>query len=74
MQISLGGFGGLAGSFIYLDKESPKYYTGYFVSLGVSMIAIGSCLALKFGYARKNKQRNELTRDEIENNWSEEKL
>jgi hypothetical protein len=33
LQISLGGFGGLAGSFIYLDSESPKYYTGYFTSL-----------------------------------------
>jgi hypothetical protein len=37
MQISLGGLGGLAGSFIYLSEESPKYYTGSspsFIPLG----------------------------------------
>jgi hypothetical protein len=30
LQVSLGGVGGLAGSFIYIGTEGPKYPTGTF--------------------------------------------
>lgn len=62
------------GSFIYLDSEAPQYPTGYYTSGAIALVAIISCIVLKVGYARVNRQRNQLTREEIESNWTEEKL
>lgn len=74
MQIATGGLGGLCGSFLYLDSEAPQYPTGYYTSMAVAFVGIASCVVLKNGYTRVNKKRNELTREEIESNWNEEKL
>ena len=73
-QIATGGLGGLCGSFLYLDSEAPQYPTGYYTSMAVAFVGIASCVVLKIGYTRVNRKRNELTREEIESNWNEEKL
>ncbi|KAH8078634.1 MFS general substrate transporter [Filobasidium floriforme] len=73
-QLAFGAFGGLTGSFIYLSKESPLFDTGYIVSLVVASIATVCCIVLKIGYDRANKQRDALSKEAIEEQWSEKDI
>ena len=61
LGISLANAGGLVGSNIFLESEDPMYWTGYGLSLGFVVIAIGSTFVLRSAYKRANAKRDAVT-------------
>ncbi|KAK2846422.1 hypothetical protein FQN49_005736 [Arthroderma sp. PD_2] len=64
--ISIGNWGGIAGSNIYRTVEKPRYPTGFGVSLTVCAIAIMTAFFLRFAFKRVNDQRDKLIAEEGE--------
>jgi hypothetical protein len=48
--------------------------SGYSVSIVIASIATVCCLILKIGYDRENKKRDQVTKESIEQNYSEKEL
>lgn len=69
-----GNIGGIIGSNIFLEKEAPKYWTGYGVCLGVSCLAIISTVILWRAYNNENGRRDRMTEAEIRGKYSEAQL
>lgn len=63
MQVGLGNIGGIVASNVFLASESPKYPTGYGVSLGMLWICGGACTALYVLAKSENRKRARGERD-----------
>lgn len=63
LLISVGNMGGIMGSNIYLEREIPKYTTGFAVSLTMCLAAIGMTVVLRFAYQRENTKRTQLLQE-----------
>lgn len=74
LQISIGGMGGAVGSNIYLTKESPHYWTGYGVSLGVIVLALLAAIFLRWKLNKINNERDAMSLEEIHSKYSEDEL
>ena len=66
LLISVGNFGGIAGSNIFIASQAPKYPTGFGVGLGICCAAIIMAFFLRTVYARENRKRRELIESEGE--------
>jgi hypothetical protein len=73
-MIAAGNCGGLPGSFIYLDRESPKYPTGFGGSLSFASAGVISALILEFLYWSHNKRHADTTEEEAIEKYGEDKL
>lgn len=73
-MVMIGSAGGLIGSFIFLDKEKPKYPTGFGTSLALAGAGAVSCIVLELTYWRINKEREKISEDEIRDKYSPEQL
>ena len=73
-MIAAGNCGGLPGSFIYLDRESPKYPTGFGGSLSFASAGVVSALLLEFLYWSHNKRHAGTTEEEAIEKYGEGKL
>lgn len=73
-MICLGNLGGIAGSYIFVESESPTYPTGFGCSLGFAAAGVGACLALESLYYVSNKKKDRMTQDEINSLYTEEQL
>lgn len=73
-MIALGNCGGIIGSFIFIGDESPRYQTGWGVSLG--FICAGVCAACTLGvvYTVINRRRVRITEDEVREKFSDAQL
>lgn len=65
---------GITGSFIFIEKEAPKYPTGFGSSLAFAAAGIVACLLLEFLLWRSNKKNAELSEDEIRERYTDEEL
>lgn len=78
LLISVGNWGGIAGSNIYLARQAPKYSAGFGVSLAVAVIAIGVAYILRISYRRVNAERDRLLAEHgeevIRNKYTEQQL
>ena len=74
LNICLGNCGGIVGSYMFLDSESPGYPTGFGIGLAFSAATLASTLLLEFSYWRLNKKRDAIDEDEIRSRYSEEQL
>ncbi|KAI0142964.1 MFS general substrate transporter [Xylariaceae sp. FL1272] len=63
MQITIGNITGIAASNIFLDRESPRYPTGYGTALALTWFGGLAATALFFGLKRENKLRDAGGRD-----------
>jgi hypothetical protein len=63
MTVGFGNAGGIVASNVFLDREKPKYPTGYGVSLGLLWICGTACTVLFLGVRRENKKRERGERD-----------
>lgn len=72
IQVTLGNFAGIIGTNIFLQNESPRYFTGYGVALG--MLWLGGIASTIFflGLLRENKKRASGERDNRLNRSEEE--
>ena len=73
-MVMIGSAGGIIGSFIYLDREKPKYPTGFGTSLAAAGLGVACCLGLEFGYWKVNKSREKLSEDEVRAKYTPEEL
>lgn len=73
-MIAVGNIGGIIGSYMYLDKESPKYPTGYGLSFGFACLGIVSAMVLEWGLWRTNKQRDAVPEEETRAKYNAEEL
>lgn len=70
----IGNSGGFAGSFIFLERESPRYPTGFGSSLGFAITGILAALLLEFLYWSHNKRYEHLTEQEAVAQYGEQRL
>lgn len=59
----VGNVGGIIGSFMYLEKEKPKYYTGFGLSLAFGGIGLFVALLLEWSYKVGNAKKAKLADD-----------
>ncbi|PSN62452.1 MFS general substrate transporter [Corynespora cassiicola Philippines] len=63
MQVGFGNLGGIVASNVFLQSESPRYPTGYGVSLGMLAICGVACTSLFFYAGAENRKRDRGERD-----------
>jgi MFS family permease len=69
----VGNVGGIVGSFMYLEKESPKYQTGFGLSLALGGVGLFVALLLEWSYKTGNAKKARLA-DEARVNYTEDQL
>ncbi|OJJ83663.1 uncharacterized protein ASPGLDRAFT_48226 [Aspergillus glaucus CBS 516.65] len=72
--ICMGNAGGLIGSFIYKEKEAPRYVTGYGSSIAFASAGVIACLVLEFSLFRLNQKKARMTEVQVHEMYSEEEL
>ena len=72
--ICIGNVGGLIGSYIYLDREKPRYPTGYGTSLGFAVAGIAAATILELLLKRGNKKKAMMTEEEVRRKHTDEEL
>ncbi|KAF4473035.1 transporter [Fusarium albosuccineum] len=70
LMVMIGSVGGVIGSFIYLDREKPKYPTGFGTSLAVAGAGVLACLTLETAYWRINKKNEKVNEEEIRSKYT----
>lgn len=73
-MICIGNIGGIVGSFIYQEREAPKYPTGFGSSLSFAAAGMVCALTLEYLYWNLNKKGAEKTEDEWKTIYTEEQL
>jgi hypothetical protein len=63
LQIGLGNLGGIVGSNIYLDKEKPRFKTGYSTGLSLLLFSGVLCTVFYLGLMAENRKRDKGERD-----------
>ncbi|OCT51552.1 putative transporter [Cladophialophora carrionii] len=78
LLISVGNFGGIAGSNIYIASQAPKYPTGFGTGLGICVAAVIMAYVLRRAYRAENAKRDAFmvgkTDDEVKAMYTEQEL
>ncbi|KAK5104619.1 hypothetical protein LTS08_002510 [Lithohypha guttulata] len=74
LMIAMGNCGGIVGSFIFLDKEKPRYPSGFGSSLSFAAAGLVAALTLEFFYNRHNKKYEHMSEEEIRQKYSSAEL
>ncbi|KAL4743368.1 major facilitator superfamily domain-containing protein [Aspergillus similis] len=69
----VGNVGGILGSFMYLEREKPKYYTGFGISLALGVTGIIMAVLLEWSYMIANRRKGREA-DEARMRYTEEEL
>lgn len=72
--LCIGNTGGLVGSFIYLEREAPKYPTGFGSSFGFAAAGMVASLILELRFWYVNRRNARMTREEIDQKYTAEEL
>ena len=70
----VGNMGGIAGSFIFVEKEAPKYPTGFGASLGFAAAGVVAALVLELLLWSHNGEDAKLSEAEVRARFSEDEL
>lgn len=73
-MICLGNLGGIVGSYIFIEGESPTYPTGFGTSLAFAAAGVGACGVLEFVYMRENKNKDKMSEEEILAKYTDDEL
>lgn len=73
-MIAMGNCGGIVGSFIFLEKEKPRYPSGFGSSLSFAAAGLVAALTLEFFYNRHNKKYEHMSEEEIRQKYSSAEL
>jgi MFS family permease len=69
----VGNVGGIIGSFMYIEKEKPKYPTGFGLSLALAGVGFFVAFFLEWSYKRGNAQKARVA-DEARVKYTEDEL
>lgn len=72
--LAAGNIGSLVGTNIFLDREAPRYSTGYGVSLGFICLGLATALALELTLKARNKSKETVSEDEVRQQYTDEQL
>lgn len=70
----VGNMGGITGSFIFIEKEAPKYPSGFGSSLAFAAAGIVACFTLEFLLWKINGRNAKLSEEEVRDRYSDEEL
>jgi hypothetical protein len=73
-MICIGNLGGIVGSFIYQEKESPKYPTGFGTSLSFAAAGMMCAFTLEYLFWSINKRNEGKSEEEWRAIYTEEQL
>ncbi|KAF9880140.1 major facilitator superfamily transporter [Colletotrichum karsti] len=73
-NICVGNIGGIIGSYMYLDSEKPKYYTGFGLSLAFGGSGLIVALLLELSYKWGNDKRDKISEEEVRAKYTEREL
>lgn len=73
-NICVGNIGGVIGSYMYLDSEKPKYYTGFGLSLAFGASGFIVAFLLELSYKWGNKKKARMSEDEIRAKYTDQQL
>jgi sugar phosphate permease len=73
-NICIGNIGGIIGSYMYLERESPKYYTGFGLSLAFGGSGLVVALLLELSYVYANRKKVNISEEEIRERYSDDLL
>lgn len=73
-NICVGNIGGVIGSYMYLDSEKPKYYTGFGLSCAFGATGFIVAFLLELSYKWGNKRKARLSEDQIRAKYTNEQL
>lgn len=65
---------GLIGTNIFLDREGPRYPTGYGTALGVICLGCGAAVTLEFFLWTANKKKAQQSESEIREQYTDQEL
>ncbi|KAE8361151.1 putative MFS transporter [Aspergillus caelatus] len=74
LSICLGNTGGVIGSYMYMDKEAPTYYTGFGLSLAFGGSGLIAALLLELSYIYGNRRKANGSEAEIREQYSDDQL
>lgn len=69
----VGNVGGIIGSFMYLENEAPKYYTGFGLSLAFGASGLIVALLLEWSYIVANAKKAKVA-EEAKAKYTDEEL
>lgn len=72
--LAAGNIGSLVGTNIFLDKEAPRYATGYGTSLGFICLGLLTAGVLEVFLEAANKRKQQLSEDEVTREFNDEQL
>ncbi|KAK1624428.1 inner membrane transport protein yfaV [Colletotrichum phormii] len=73
-NICVGNIAGIIGSYMYLDNEKPKYYTGFGLSLAFGGSGLIVALLLEWSYKWGNDRKAKMSEEEIGAKYTEQQL
>ncbi|SCO84588.1 related to putative tartrate transporter [Fusarium oxysporum] len=74
LLVCVGNIGGLIGSYIYLEREAPRYPTGYGTSLAFGLAGVVAVLLLETLLKRGNAKKAKMTEEEVRQRYTDEDL
>ena len=69
-----GNLGGIVGSFIYLEREKPKYPTGFGSSFAFAAAGVVASVILELRFKYVNNRNAKISREEIHEKYTDEEL
>ncbi|KAF7594757.1 hypothetical protein BBP40_008464 [Aspergillus hancockii] len=72
--VCMGNVGGIIGSFIYQEREAPRYPTGYGNSFAFASAGIIACIVLELFLSKLNKKKAQFGEEEIRQRYTDEEL
>ena len=73
-MVTMGNTGGFVGSWIFQQKEAPRYPTGFGTSLAFAAAGIAAALLLEYLYSKHNRYWKAYSKQEIMDKYSEDEL
>jgi MFS family permease len=73
-NICVGNIGGVIGSYMYLESEKPKYYTGFGLSLAFGATGFIVAFLLELSYKWGNSKKARQSEDEIRGQYTDQEL
>jgi MFS family permease len=70
----VGNIGGIVGSFMFIETEKPKYYTGFGLGLALGVSGLLVSFVLEYSYKRANKKKAEVPEHEVRAKYTEDEL
>ncbi|KAJ1707707.1 MFS transporter [Aspergillus flavus] len=74
LSICIGNSGGVIGSYMYMDKEAPTYYTGFGLSLAFGGSGLIVALLLELSYIYANRKKANESEAEIRERYTDDEL